>query len=582
MSASKSSTHLRSSVQQTPPRRPGGTPGERDYVAVAIAYAETAAEDRNHASYGKWIRLAAKRFIGDLKRTQLKNPPFYWSPDQANAACEFIEQLPHVEGNWNSDTIVLEPAQIFFVCQLFGFRTADGRRRFTTALFAVARKNAKSTLAAAILLYVYCTEPENGPQILSAATTGSQARIVWGVAKRMVEKTPHLAEAFTLEAFANAIARYEVGGTFKPINSKASTQDGLNPSALSFDELHAHKTSDLFNVLRSAAGARSNPLYLYTTTEGNQTTGPWPEVRKFAFHVLNGIIDADHFLALYYAIDDDDDDFDEAKWVKANPLIGTSVTIALLREYAIEARHQPSQLSEFRTKRLNREAAGARGWIDLLKWKRCDGEVDLQRMERLPCWAAFDLASTTDMCAWRFVWLDDEQWYTWGRFWVPESATKQRSERGTIRYEPWVEQGFIQQTPGNVADYNFIKADILADYERFKPKKIGYDPWNAQQMVNDFTDMKLPLVQFRQGPASYHPAMQTLERSYVATKFHHGGNPVLNWQAANLVARKDVNSNMAPNKERSVDKIDGMCALLMAIGVAESEQDRREFKLIVL
>lgn len=548
-------------------------------MAVAIAYAEDAVEDRSGQRFGRRVRQAARRFLDDLKRAQLKNPPFNWSPEQANLACEFIEQLPHVEGNWSTETIVLQPAQIFFLCNLFGFRNADGTRRFTTALLAMARKGAKTTLAAAILLYVYCTEPENGPQVLSAATTGSQARIVWNVAKRMVERTPGLAEAFTLEPFANAIARYEVGGTFKPINAKASTQDGLNPSALCFDELHAHKDADLYNVLRSAAGARKNPLYLYTTTEGHENPGPWSEVRKFAFHVLDGVVQADHFLALYYALDDEDDDFDESKWIKANPLLGVSPTLEKLREYATEARHQPSQLAEFRTKCLNRQASGARGWTDLLKWKRCDGAVDLARMERLPCWAAFDLASTSDMCSWRLLWADGDDWFTWGRRWVPGAAVAQRNERGTVKYEPWVVAGFITQTEGNVADYAVIERDILADYERFKPKQLAYDPWNAQQMVNSLTDKKLPMMQFRQGPGSYHPAMQALERAYVSGHFHHGGDPVLFWQAANLVARKDVNSNQAPDRQRSADKIDDMCALLMAFGVAQAETDRREFKL---
>lgn len=556
-----------------------------DYVAVAIAYAEEAADEANKGKYGRWIRLAAQRFLNDLRRAQLKvNPPFYWSPEQANKACAFIELLPHVEGNWSSATIKLHPSQVWFVCNLFGFRNANGTRRFTTALFAVARKNAKSTLAAAILLYVYCTEPENGPQIISAATTGSQARIVWNVAKRMVEKTPALAEAFSLEPFANAIARYEVGGTFKPINAKASTQDGLNPSALSFDELHAHKTSDLFNVLRSAAGARDNPLYLYTTTEGHVTAGPWPDVRKFAFHVLNGVVVADHFLVAYYAVDDDDDDFDESMWPKANPLLGTSITLQKLREYAIEARHQPSQLAEFRTKRLNREAAGARGWIDLPRWRKCNGEVDLQKMRALPCVGAFDLASTSDMCSWRLVWWQSidgfKHYYTWGRFWVPSSAVKQRNERGTIRYEPWVTAGLVKQTDGNVADYNVIQRDIETDCAQFNPRMIGYDPWNAQQMVNNLSELKLPLTQFRQGPASYHPAMKELEMAYTAERLHTGDDPVLLWQAANLVARKDVNSNMAPHKERSADKIDGMVALLMALGIAQVVPEAKDYQLM--
>lgn len=539
---------------------------------MAIAYAEEAAGDTKGRMVGKWVRLAAKRFLSDLKRAQKKRPPFLWSPRQANLACEFIEQLPHVEGVWETPTLTLEPSQVFFVVNLFGFRRPDGSRRFTTALYAVARKNAKSALAAAIMLYVFCTEPEIGPQVLSAATTGDQARIVWGVAKRMVEKLPDLREGFTLEPFANAIARYEVGGTFRPINAKASTQDGLNPSALVFDELHAHKTRDLFDVLRSAAGARKSPLFLYTTTEGYENPGPWHEVRAFAKQVVEGVVEADHFLALYYALDDADDDFDESVWIKANPLLGVSVSLDKMREYAKEAKQQPGALAEFRIKRLNRQASSAEAWIDLRRWKRCGGEVNLDELEGARCWAAFDLASTRDLTAWRLLWERDGIYYTWGRYWVPEAAVHQRTERGSVPYRSWVAQGLIQQTDGDVTDYAVVERDILADFQRFKPQEIAYDTWNASDIGNRLVAAGLPLVQFIQGAKSFQPGMQALERAYIGGKLRHGNDPVLSWNAANLVPRRDANMNMAPDKKRSADKIDGLVCLLMAFSRASVQE----------
>jgi phage terminase large subunit-like protein len=514
------------------------------------------------------VRLAARRFLKDLKRAQGKRSPFLWSPLQANRACRFIEQLPHVEGVWETPTITLEPSQVFFVCNLFGFRNDDGSRRFTTALYAVARKNAKSALAAAILLYVFCTEPEVGPQVISAATTGDQARIVWGVAKRMVEKVSDLREAFTLEPFARAIARYEVGGTFRAINAKASTQDGLNPSALCFDELHAHKTRDLFDVLRSASGARKSPLFLYTTTEGYENPGPWSEQRRFAWQILEGVVEADHYLAVYYALDDKDDDFDESKWIKANPLLGVSVSLKRMREYATEAKSQPGTLAEFRIKRLNRPAAAAEAWVDLRKWKRCGGAVNLDELKGARCWAALDLASTRDMTAWRMVWERDGVFYTWGRFWVPQSAVEQRTERGSVPYASWVTQGLITQTEGNVTDYSVVERDILADCARFNPTEVAFDPWNATDLTTRLLAADLPMVQFIQGPRSYHPGFQALERAYIAGKLQHGGDPVLTWNAANLVPRRDANMNLAPDKRRSAEKIDGMVCLLMAMARA--------------
>lgn len=545
-----------------------------DYVSIAIAYAETACEDRKGASYGKWVRLAARRFLDDLKRKDLKNPPFGWSADRANHVCGFVESLPHVEGTWPTETIKLDPSQCFFLCNLFGFRRADGARRFTAALYAVARKNGKSSLGAAVLLYCLAEEAEVGPQLLSAATTGDQARIVWGIAKRMVEKSPELREFYSIEAFANSIARYTNGGTLRPINAKASTQDGLNPSALCFDEIHAHKTRDLYDVLRSATGSRKNPLFLYTTTEGFETPGPWPEIRTFAQQVLQGIVEADHFFAVYYALDEDDDNFDESKWVKANPLLGVSVTLDKLREYATEAKQQPGALAEFQIKRLNRRAAAANTWIDLLRWKKCNGPVDLKAMEGLPCWGGLDLASTTDIAAWRLLWRKGDHYYTWGRFWVPQGAVAQRNERGTVRYSNWVASGHMTVIEGDTTDYNVVQADLLTDIDRFKPRTLAYDSWNATQLANSLMGERpqLKLERFHQGPQSYHPAMLALERAYIGGNFSHGDNPVLTWMAANLVPARDSNMNMKPDRKRSADKIDGMAALLMAFGVAIADQ----------
>ena len=561
---------------------PSSRTAPADYVAIAIAYAEEAAGDTKGRMVGKYVRLAAKRFLSDLKRAQRKRPPFVWSPTQANKACAFLERLPHVEGVWETPTITLEPSQVFFVVNLFGFRRPDGSRRFTTALYAVARKNAKSALAAAIMLYVFCTEPEVGPQVLSAATTGDQARIVWGVAKRMVEKLSSIRETFSLEPFANTIARYENGGVFRPINSKASTQDGLNPSALVFDELHAHKTRDLFDVLRSAAGARKNPLFLYTTTEGYENPGPWHEVRAFAKQVVEGVVDADHFLALYYALDDGDDDFDESTWIKANPLLGVSVSLKKMREYATEAKQQPGALAEFRIKRLNRQASSAEAWIDLRRWKRCGGEVNLDELEGARCWAAFDLASTRDLTAWRLLWEKDGTYYTWGRYWVPESAVHQRTERGSVPYRSWVAQGLIQQTEGDVTDYAVVERDILADFQRFQPLEVAYDTWNASDIGNRLMAEGLPLVQFIQGAKSFQPGMQALERAYIGGKLRHGDDPVLTWNAANLVPRRDANMNMAPDKKRSADKIDGLVCLLMAFARATLHEETASVPFVVL
>lgn len=551
---------------------------------MAVEYAKRAAADRG-GKFGRLIKLAAKRFLDDLKRAKKKGSPFTFSRDHANHACGWIELLPHVEGKWETPDIRLHPSHVWFVVQLFGFRKADGTRRFTSALFAVARKNAKSTLSAAILLYCECCEEEEGAQVISAATTGSQARIIFNVAKRMAEKKADLREAYGLECWANAISRVETGATFKPINAKASTQDGLNPSHVGLDEIHAHKTPDLLNVLQSAAGARRNPLWLFTTTEGYANPGPWSEIRQFATQLLEGVFGdaADHFLAIFFAVDKDDGDFDEKAWHKANPLMDVNPhLLAAIRKESIEAKAMPSKLAEFQIKRLNRPAAAANGFILLPKWNACHGAVDLEALKDVPCWGGLDLASTRDLASLRLVWRLDDKIITWGRRWVPESAVAQRTERGTVPYAGWVAAGLLEQTEGEVTDYAVIEQAILDVNERFNLKSLAFDRWNATEMVSRLVAAEVPLVEFIQGTKSYHPAMVELERSYISKRLVHDGDPVLAWCAANLVARKDVNLNMAPDKRRSADKIDDMTALLMAIGISIPVAEEKSDKKLIL
>jgi phage terminase large subunit-like protein len=555
---------------------------DRDYEQIAIEYAEEAVNDKKRLKFGKWIRLAAKRFLNDLKRAKKKGNAYYFDEIHAKKACAFIEQLPHVEGTWDTVNVVLHPSHILFVVQLFGFRNKDGTRRFTTALFAVARKNAKSFLCSAVLLYCFCCEKENGPQVVSAATTGQQARIIFNVAKRIVEKLASLRQHYMLEPFANAIARYEVGGIFKPINAKASTQDGLNPSHVGIDEIHAHKNHDLLNVLKSAAGARRNPLFLYTTTEGYESPGPWGEIRHFSKQLLEGVIEADHFLVLYYALDDEnvsegikaDDDFDDTKWIKANPLMEVNpLLLKEIRKESIEAKLMPGRHAEFKIKRLNRPSSAVGGWINLVKWKSCNGLVDLDWLRQYPCYGGLDLASTRDLTSFRLVWDVDGIYYTHGWRFVPEVAVKDRTTRGLVPYQAWVQSGLLIEAGHEVVDYDIVEECIINACADFDVKGINYDTWNAAQLSNKLIEQDIPMIEFIQGTKSYHPAMKSLEEHYISGRVAHGNDAVLNWCASNIIARTDQNMNTAPDKKKSSDKIDDIVSFLMGVAGVVAAQD---------
>jgi phage terminase large subunit-like protein len=246
-----------------------------------------------------------------------------------------------------------------------------------------------------------------------------------------------------------------------------------------------------------------------------------------------------------------------------NPLL-----LGELRKEAIEAKEKPGQHSEFRIKRLNRPSSVAKGWVNLTKWRQCARVVPFEDLRGVPCWGGLDLASTTDLCSFRLVWMVDDLLVTHGWRFVPRAAVRRRVERGLIPYAGWVQKGYLIESGTEAIDYDVVRATIEHCAERFELQDVGYDSWNATQTAQKLGEAGVSMEQFIQGPKSYHPAMQALEVAYLGGQFAHGGDPVLNWCASNLVAREDVNLNRAPDKKRSTEKIDDMSALLMGIGRA--------------
>lgn len=531
--------------------------------------------DRRGQTYCKWVRLAARRHLEDLKRSRRRGGWAYeFSAWHGADICDFIEKLPHVQGSWATSTISLEPAQIFILCVLFGWRRRlDGYRRFTVAYIEMARKNAKSTISAGVALYCLCCPDEDGPEIKLGATTFEQAKKVFGPAREMALRSPDLADAFAMQVWAKSIT--VPGGSMQPIHSKGSTQDGHNPTLTVMDELHAHKSADLYQVMRSAMGARRSPLMLSITTAGYNVLGICYETRKTITAMLESKITADHMFGIIYTLDEKDDEYDESKWVKANPLLDVAVGLDELRGYAVEAKQSSTARYEFRTKRLNIWTTDRGAWLDLKRWdssryRLVDDDAALTGLE---CCGGLDLATTADITAFALVWRDPDSdgIAIRARMWVPEEAVRERTLKHDLPYRQWVDEGWLTQTEGDVTDYGAVEAGIRDWLTRYRVAGVGYDPWNASDLINRLCaeDSTAELMkQFRQGPASYNAPMREFERLLIKRRIDHGHNPVLRWMAGNLVTRADVNGNLAPDRKKSSDKIDGMAATLMGLGIA--------------
>ncbi len=570
---------------------------EKDYVAIARKYRDEVRRDKKGRKFCKWTRLAAEREYQDQQRAKGGKWEYYFDPLWAIDACEFIEKLPHIEGQWDSPTIVLEPAQIFELCCIFGWRHKQGAyrdrsdpRRFTVVYKEEARKNGKSTFAAGIALYCENCENENGPQVKCAATTGGQARIIFDIAKKMVERTKALRDAFGLEALANSIVNYRNGGSIQPINAKASTQDGLNPHLTIIDELHAHKDRGLFDVLMSARGARKNPLSYYVTTAGYDMTGVCYEQRTILTKILEGIFKAEHFWGIIYTLDEEikgpngeiiqkaDDPFDPKVWIKANPLWHCAVNQKEFIAARDQAKISPQSEGEFKTKRCNLWLGAAQAWLNMAQWDSCaDGSLKIEDFYGQEAYIGNDLSSKRDTTSSVLLTHTAEGYPVWfGRFYLPQKNVEELAKKHA-HYIAWAKQGLFILTEGNYIDYNKVETDLDEWYKLFNVLETAFDPWGSTQMAASIEGKGQPTIILPYTSKNITPPALELEGMIQSGLCRHNGDPVMKWMASNAVVDRRVDGSILPKKENkdSPNKIDGIAALLTAWArriVAESDE----------
>jgi Phage Terminase. len=481
----------------------------------------------------------------------------------------FRDYLRHSKGEWSGQTIDLEPWQCWIIACVFGWKNQDtDKRRFRTIYDEVARKNGKTTRLSGIGNYGLTKDDEGGPEIYAAATKREQSRILFDEACRMIKQSRPLRKR--LDVQQHCIINPANFGKFVPLSSDGQTMDGLNPHFALVDELHAHKTSEVWDVLKSALGARSQPLLWAITTAGFNKNGICYEVRDYAIKVLTGVIDDDSFFSIIYTLDDGDNWQDESNWIKANPNLGVSVSLDYLREQSRQAAVMPTAKINFFTKHLNIWVTGATAWCNLELWLACSADYKADEItEPVAVYLGLDLASVSDIASIGGVAvMPDGRWLTFGKHYLPEEAVDNNIRKSTVPFRQWHEQGWLTLTPGNVIDYNWIKADILSLMEQFPVKEIAFDRWNSSQLVNDMLEVNAPMVAFGMGYASMNAPMKELERRYLAKEITHQNDPVLNWAMSNVVADQDPAGNIKPAKNKSNEKIDPAVALMMAIGRA--------------
>jgi len=498
-----------------------------------------------------------------------------WDAAAARFACGFFEYLNHSKGEWAGSALHLEAWQQFTVGSVFGWKRKSGARRFRFVYEEVARKNGKSTKMSGIGLYVLVADKEPGAEIYTAATKKDQARIIFDEARRMVLSSSELRRkvgVYKLNLSVDAS-----GSKFEPLSSDDRTLDGLNPQCLLIDELHKHKSRALLDVLDTAMGSRRQPLLWIITTAGDDNPeSVYAQESDYAIKVLEGVVIDDNYFA-YIATIDKEDAWDDPKiWIKANPNLGVSVKLDDLQRQALKAKQSPPAKSAFMRLRLNVRSTGADRAIDMEQWAQCShGKFDPALLAGRSFYGALDLSSKTDLSA--FVKLyppleHETKWPVVARFWMPGDTVEEKSDRDRVQYRRWIDTGLIEATTGNVIDHNEIEAAVMEDCRIFRPLSIAYDSWNATQLAVGLLSNGLPMIEFVQGVRSYNAPMKELLAMVLSATLDHGDNEVMAWMAHNLhITKPDRNENFMPSKKHSIGRIDGMTALIMAIGRAMAE-----------
>jgi phage terminase large subunit-like protein len=522
-----------------------------------------------------YVKLAVQRWFNDHERGHERG---LWFDEQAaQRVIKFMSLLTQFEGKFHGKALMLEPWQQFVVANLFGWKWNDGSRRFTEAYIELARKNGKSTLGGGIADYMFAADGEYGAEIYSAATKRDQAKKVFEAGKYLLKNSTSkkLREMVTFQNYNLHIE--EKYSKFEPLSSDHKRLDGLNPHCVIIDEFHAHPDNGVYSVMKSGMGARRQPLLFTITTAGFNRFSPCYNQRKLVENVLDGVIEQDNLFGMIYTLDEDDDWKDEKVWIKANPNMGVSVSEKWLRNEIERADADNTQLVPVMTKNLNVWTDAAETWIKDADWMACDiGALpDLTGKE---CYGGLDLASTRDITALVLQFPDvNGKRQILPIFWMPEMNYQERVERDKVNYDVWIREGFIRITPGNVTDYDFIKADILKMAKQYQIRNIAYDRWNASQLVIDLIEEGLKMESFGQGYGSMSAPTKELNKMVLKKNLNHAGNPVLRWMCKNVSIKRDPADNIKIDKNAAQEKVDGMVALVMAIGVELKGDNKKTY-----
>lgn len=549
----------------------------KDFAAIATDYARDVVELRLHAC--KWVRLACERHLRNLD--QAANDPawlYQWNPElvdrqgkryrPAQRVCQFAELMPHIKGEWAAAglRIRLQAWQVFILASIFGWINRDtGKRRFHRADLFIPRKNAKSTLAAVIGLFMLTADGEFGAEVYSGATSKDQAYEVFRPAYLMTKAEVEFRSKYGVSLAVSNLAVIDTNSKFEPLIGDPG--DGASPSCSITDEYHEHRTSSQYDTMVTGMGARSQPLALVITTAGSNIGGPCYQHQTTLQKVLEGSITNEQRFGIIFTIDADDDWTKPEALIKANPNFGVSINAEFLKQALQDALDDPRKQAVYKTKHLNVWVNAASPWINLQKFQAlADPTLKREDFAQSPGAAGLDLASKVDIASHvdLFRRLVDGEWhyYQFTKNYLPQSTVEVPENE---HYRDWVATGDLIATPGNMINLHQIREGVEHSGEKLGISTVAIDAWGSREIAPELQEKGYTVIDVPMTVRNLSEPMKLIRALIDAGRWHHDGNRSTTWMFSNVEVFEDRNENIFPRKGSAEKKIDAAVAAILAM-----------------
>ena len=520
---------------------------------------------------------------------------WHFDIDKAMRPVNFIERFCMLPSGRLGVPFRLEPYQKCVTEIAFGFVDDDGLRQFQEVMVVMGRKNGKTSWGAAVELYMLVADGEGAPQIYNVATSKDQASLAYGAVLKMVKQSPDLTKIVVKgtvpERDQDGIKFERNFGYITPLTNQTRHLDGLDVHFCLFDEMAASTNRDQYDLVKQGTSSRQQPMIWAITTNGFERENLFDDQYNYGCGILDGKIDDDRMLPVFYELDSRDEWLDDRCWVKANPGLGTVKNWDALKDNVNKGMQDPSFLPTLMTKDFNMPESRASAWLSFDE--AVNGErFDISEMGFRYGIAGFDASDTTDLSAAKMLMMrpNDPHIYELSMYWLPEDALNKdsgyRRERDDVPYRQWEERGLLRTVPGNIVPKRVFVEWLEEVKENFDVYTfaIGYDPWHIigtdeEQLVQYVG--KERCIAVRQGPKTLSSPMKQFRAQLSGDLIVDNHHPINEWCRMNVSIKSDVNANIQPVKMqgKAKNRIDGFMAELCAYVAYMTHKDEYEANL---